>query len=153
MNNLVRNLPADCTHSYRGVVIGRDIPGGAIGIGASQQIARATFEAAKSFEKLPNAASLRSPEVQEQLVSQVTSTLSAAVPAQASLPAVATEPEAAAFEAGDERGAMRILVDGFGGAGRFDALPPEGRAVAMQNSRFFKAVTSSPRPLPGNTQR
>ena len=58
------------------------------------------------------------------------------------------KPAAAAFEAGDDLGAMRILVDGFGGSGRFDRLPPEGRAVAMQNSRFFKAATSSPDPFP-----
>lgn len=62
---------------------------------AEQQIARATFEAAKSFERLPNAASLRSPEVQEQLVNQVTYTLAAAAPAQAALPDVNAEPEAA----------------------------------------------------------
>jgi pimeloyl-ACP methyl ester carboxylesterase len=58
------------------------------------------------------------------------------------------EPAGAAFKVGDDRGAMRILVDGFAGAGRFDALPPEGRAVAMQNSRFFKAATSSADPFP-----
>jgi pimeloyl-ACP methyl ester carboxylesterase len=58
------------------------------------------------------------------------------------------EPAAAAFKAGDDQGAMRILVDGFGGAGRFDRLPPEGRAVAMQNSRFFKAATASAEPFP-----
>jgi pimeloyl-ACP methyl ester carboxylesterase len=58
------------------------------------------------------------------------------------------EPAAAAFKAGDDQGAMRILVDGFGGAGRFDRLPPEGRAVAMQNSRFFKAATASSDPFP-----
>lgn len=32
-------------------------------------------------------------------------------------------PAGAAFKAGDDQGAMRILVDGFGGTGRFDALP------------------------------
>ena len=58
------------------------------------------------------------------------------------------EPAAAAFKAGDDPGAMRVLVDGFGGAGRFDRLPPEGRAVAMQNSRFFKAATLSADPFP-----
>lgn len=58
------------------------------------------------------------------------------------------EPAAAAFKAGDDQGAMRILVDGFGGAGRFDGLPPEGRAVAMQNSRFFQAATLSADPFP-----
>jgi pimeloyl-ACP methyl ester carboxylesterase len=43
---------------------------------------------------------------------------------------------------------MRILVDGFAGAGRFDNLPPEGRAGAMQNSRFFRAATLSSDPFP-----
>jgi pimeloyl-ACP methyl ester carboxylesterase len=43
---------------------------------------------------------------------------------------------------------MRILVDGFGGAGRFEGLAPAARAVAMQNSRFFKAATSSADPFP-----
>jgi pimeloyl-ACP methyl ester carboxylesterase len=58
------------------------------------------------------------------------------------------DPAAAAFKAGDDEAAMRILADGFGGAGRFDALAPEARAVAMQNARFFKAATSSPDPFP-----
>lgn len=58
------------------------------------------------------------------------------------------EPAAAAFKAGDDQRAMRILVDGFGGAGRFDNLSPEARAVAMQNSRFFKASTASSDPFP-----
>lgn len=57
-------------------------------------------------------------------------------------------PAGAAFRAGDEREAMRILVDGFGGAGRFDALPPDARTVALQNSRFFRAATSSHDPFP-----
>ncbi len=58
------------------------------------------------------------------------------------------EPAAAAFKAGHDEGGMRILVDGFGGAGRFDRLPAEGRAVAMQNSRFFKAATALADPFP-----
>lgn len=58
------------------------------------------------------------------------------------------EPAAAAFKAGDDEGAMRILVDGFAGTRRFDNLPPEGRAAAMQNSRFFKAVTVYSDPSP-----
>lgn len=58
------------------------------------------------------------------------------------------EPAAAAFKAGDDQRAMRIFVDGFGGAGRFDNLSAEGRIVAMQNSRFFKASTSSSDPFP-----
>ena len=58
------------------------------------------------------------------------------------------DPAAAAFKAGDDQGAMRILVDGFAGAGSFDRLPPEGRTVAMQNSRFFRAATLSADPFP-----
>lgn len=57
-------------------------------------------------------------------------------------------PAGAAFKTADDEGAMRILVDGFGGAGRFDKLSPEARAVAMANSRFFKAATSSRDPFP-----
>jgi pimeloyl-ACP methyl ester carboxylesterase len=58
------------------------------------------------------------------------------------------EPAAEAFKRGDDQGAMRILVDGMGGKGRFDKLPPEGRAAAMQNSHFFKANTLSSDPFP-----
>jgi pimeloyl-ACP methyl ester carboxylesterase len=39
-------------------------------------------------------------------------------------------------------------VGSSAGAGRFDRLPPEARAVAMQNSRFFKAATTSADPFP-----
>jgi len=58
------------------------------------------------------------------------------------------EPVAAAFKAGDDQGAMRIFLDGIAGTRRFDNLPPEGRAAVMQNSRFFKAITSSSDPFP-----
>lgn len=58
------------------------------------------------------------------------------------------EPAAEAFKAGDDQGAMRIFVDGFAGTRTFDNLPPERRAAAMQNSRFFKAATSSSDPFP-----
>jgi pimeloyl-ACP methyl ester carboxylesterase len=58
------------------------------------------------------------------------------------------EPAAAAFREADDQRAMRILVDGFAGAGSFDRLAPEGRAVTMQNSRFFKAATLSADPFP-----
>jgi pimeloyl-ACP methyl ester carboxylesterase len=58
------------------------------------------------------------------------------------------EPATEAFKAGDDLQAMRILVDGFAGARRFDNLPPETQAAIMQNSRFFKAVTLSTDPLP-----
>ncbi len=58
------------------------------------------------------------------------------------------EPAGAAFKSGDDEGAMRVLVDGFGGAGRFDRLTPEAKTVAMQNSRFFRAATASSDPFP-----
>jgi pimeloyl-ACP methyl ester carboxylesterase len=58
------------------------------------------------------------------------------------------EPAAEAFKSGSDEAAMRILVDAFGGKGRFDNLPPEARAVAIANSRFFKAATSSSDPFP-----
>ncbi|MBK6312871.1 MAG: alpha/beta hydrolase [Blastocatellia bacterium] len=58
------------------------------------------------------------------------------------------KPAAAAFRTGDDVGAMRILVDGFGGVGRFDGLAPEARTVAMQNSLYFKAATASRDPFP-----
>ncbi len=58
------------------------------------------------------------------------------------------EPARAAFKAGDDKGAMRIFVDGIMGARRFDDLPPERLAAVMQNSRFFKAITLSSDPFP-----
>lgn len=58
------------------------------------------------------------------------------------------QPATAAFKKGDDEAAMRILVDAFGGTGRFDNLRPEARVALMQNSRFFKANTSSPDPFP-----
>ena len=58
------------------------------------------------------------------------------------------EPAAKAFEAGDDKGAMRIFVDAFAGAGRFDTLPPAGLAAVMQNSRFFRALSLSSDPYP-----
>ncbi len=54
------------------------------------------------------------------------------------------EPAGEAFKRGDDEGAMRILTDGLAGTRRFDNLAPENRAAIMQNSRFFKAATSSP---------
>ena len=56
-------------------------------------------------------------------------------------------PAAAAFKAGDDQGAMKILIDGFAGTPRFDNLAPDARAAIMQNSRFFKAATSSSDPF------
>lgn len=58
------------------------------------------------------------------------------------------QPATAAFKRGDDEGAMRVLVDAFAGPGRFDNLPPEARAAAMQNSRFFKANTLASDPFP-----
>ena len=58
------------------------------------------------------------------------------------------QPAAEAFKTGSDEAAMRILVDAFGGKGRFDNLPPEARAVAIANSGFFKAATSSSDPFP-----
>jgi pimeloyl-ACP methyl ester carboxylesterase len=42
---------------------------------------------------------------------------------------------------------MKILIDGFAGTSRFDNLAPDARAAIMQNSRFFKAATSSSDPF------
>src|SRR6266536_5482802 len=53
------------------------------------------------------------------------------------------EPARAAFKAGDDKGAMRIFVDGFIGTPGFDNLPPERVAAVIQNSLFFKANTLS----------
>lgn len=58
------------------------------------------------------------------------------------------KPAAEAFKTGDDEGAMRILVDGFAGTGRFDNLPPESRVAVMQNARFFRAMTLSSDPFP-----
>jgi pimeloyl-ACP methyl ester carboxylesterase len=55
----------------------------------------------------------------------------------------AWRPAADAFRAGDDTGAMRILIDKFGGPGSFDRMTPPGREIAMQNARFFKAATLS----------
>lgn len=69
-------------------------------------------------------------------------------PAYAEFMTTIWEPATEAFKRGDDEGGMRILVDGFGGKGRFDNLQPEARTVALQNSRFFKAATSSSHPFP-----
>ena len=52
-------------------------------------------------------------------------------------------PAAEAFRAGNDKDAMRYLVDIFGGPGTFDRMPPAAVEVAMQNSKFFKAATLS----------
>jgi pimeloyl-ACP methyl ester carboxylesterase len=58
------------------------------------------------------------------------------------------EPAAKAFKAGDDKGAMRIFVDGFSGTPGFDNLPPERIAAIMQNSHAMKALTMSSDPYP-----
>lgn len=63
------------------------------------------------------------------------------------------EPATKAFKAGDDEAAMKIFVNGFMGKGRFENLPPETRAAAMQNSRFFKANTLSSDPFPSLSKR
>lgn len=55
----------------------------------------------------------------------------------------AWQPAAAAFRSGNDKDAMRYLVDIFGGTGAFDRMPPAAVEVAMQNSKFFKAATLS----------
>ena len=57
-------------------------------------------------------------------------------------------PAGKAFAAGNNEGAMRILINRFDGVGAFDSLPPERRKIVMQNSTFFKAVTNSSDPFP-----
>jgi pimeloyl-ACP methyl ester carboxylesterase len=57
-------------------------------------------------------------------------------------------PAREAFAAGDETSAMRILVDGFASAGRFDSLSPEARLAVMQNAAFFKMMARSEDPYP-----
>jgi len=53
------------------------------------------------------------------------------------------EPAGAAFVAGNDEAAIRILIDAFDGSGAFARLSTERRAAIMQNSRFFKAITAS----------
>jgi non-heme chloroperoxidase len=61
---------------------------------------------------------------------------------------VIQEPAAKAFAAGDDKGAMRIFVDGLAGTHGFDKLPPERVAAIMQNSQAMKAITISSDPYP-----
>lgn len=56
---------------------------------------------------------------------------------------VIQEPVAKAFKAGDDKGAMRIFVNGMSGTRGFDNLPPERVAAIMQNSRAMKAIAVS----------
>jgi non-heme chloroperoxidase len=62
--------------------------------------------------------------------------------------AVIQSPAAKAFKAGDDKGAMRIFVDGFSGSHGFDNLPPERIAAIMQNAPAMKALTMSSDPYP-----
>lgn len=57
-------------------------------------------------------------------------------------------PAGAAFKRGNDHQAMRILVDGFAGPGKFESLPPDARRGVIQNARFFKAATSAADPFP-----
>ena len=63
------------------------------------------------------------------------------------------EPARAAFKAGDDKGAMRIFVDGMSGTRRFDNLSTEGLAAVMQNSGFFKAMSLSSEPFPNLSKK
>ena len=56
---------------------------------------------------------------------------------------VIQEPVTKAFKAGDDKGAMRIFVDGMSGTHGFDNLPPERVAAIMQNSRAMRAIAVS----------
>ncbi len=62
-------------------------------------------------------------------------------------------PAAIAFRNSDETGAMRFLVDGFGGPGTFDAMPAKGRETAIQNARFFKMATAAADPFPALSKK
>ena len=53
-----------------------------------------------------------------------------------------------AFASGDDKAAMRILIDRFDGRGAFDSLPSERYKTVMQNAKFFKGITSSSDPFP-----
>ncbi len=57
-------------------------------------------------------------------------------------------PAASAFRAGDATHAMRGIIDGFLGAGTFDALPDRARARVLQNARDWEAHVRSPEPFP-----
>jgi pimeloyl-ACP methyl ester carboxylesterase len=57
-------------------------------------------------------------------------------------------PAAARFRAGDAAGAMRGVIDGFLGAGTFDALHARARTRVLENARDWEAHTRSPAPFP-----
>jgi pimeloyl-ACP methyl ester carboxylesterase len=56
-------------------------------------------------------------------------------------------PAADAFAAGNAQGAMRILVNGFSGADRFDDLAPAAREAFMRNAPAMAALTASSEPF------
>jgi non-heme chloroperoxidase len=56
-------------------------------------------------------------------------------------------PASDAFAAGDAQGAMRILVNGFSGTARFDALAPAAREAFMRNAPAMAALTASSEPF------
>ena len=62
-------------------------------------------------------------------------------------------PAASAFRSGHGSDAMRILVDAFAGAGKFDTLPPQGREAAMQSAQFFRNSTFSTDPFPNLSKK
>jgi pimeloyl-ACP methyl ester carboxylesterase len=55
---------------------------------------------------------------------------------------------AASFERGDERGAMRVLIDGMWGRPVFELLPPPRVQAALRNAIAMKALTLAPEPFP-----
>ena len=57
-------------------------------------------------------------------------------------------PAAARFRAGDAAGAMRGVIDGFLGAGAFDALHARARARVLENARDWEAHVRSAEPFP-----
>ena len=61
---------------------------------------------------------------------------------------VIQDPAAKAFKEGDDKGAMRVFVDGMSGTHDFYNFPPERVASIMQNSRAMKALTLSSDPYP-----
>ena len=56
-------------------------------------------------------------------------------------------PAADAFTAGDVRGAMRVLVNGFSGTNRFDDLAPAALEAFMRNAPAMAALTGSSDPF------
>jgi pimeloyl-ACP methyl ester carboxylesterase len=55
----------------------------------------------------------------------------------------AIEPARTAFAAGDDAGAMRLVVDGWATPGRFDRLSPQARLAVMQNASYFRVMSRS----------